>query len=252
MPTWMQFAIVCPMVFLAGIVDAIAGGGGLITLPTYMLVGIPPHMALGTNKMGAVCGTTLSTARFAKNGYIPWKKVMYYIPAALVGSYAGASLTLLVSEQAVRTLMMVSIPLIGALVLGDKNLGKDMKAGTIPERKVFLIALSAAFFIGMYDGFYGPGTGTFLLLILTEAARMSLREAAGTTKAINCASNAAAVVTFLLNGKVWIALGLAAGAASMLGNYVGTGLVIHDGAKYVRPVVMVVLCLLFVKLLTGM
>lgn len=251
MAVWMQFAIVCALVGLGGFVDAIAGGGGLITLPAYLLVGIPPHLALGTNKMSAICGSAASTARFAKNGFISLKKVIWYIPAALAGSAIGANLALLIDEDLIRKLMVAALPVIAFLVLRDKNLGNDAEAGTVPEKTVFRIALAAAFFIGMYDGFYGPGTGTFLLLIFTGIAKMTLRESAGTTKAINFSSNAAALATFLVNGKIWFALGLTAGVFSIIGNYLGAGLVMHNGQKIVRPLVLTVLALLFIKVLTG-
>ena len=119
------------------------------------------------------------------------------------------------------------------------------------ERKSFLIALTAAFVIGVYDGFYGPGTGTFLILILTGAAKYTMKEAAGTTKAINLSSNLAAIVTFIINGKVVYPLGLAAGVCCILGNYIGSGMVLSNGQKIVRPMVLVVLVILFFKIIFG-
>ncbi|MEW3478296.1 TSUP family transporter, partial [[Clostridium] symbiosum] len=105
--------------------------------------------------------------------------------------------------------------------------------------------------VGTYDGFYGPGTGTFLILILTGAAKYTMKEAAGTTKAINLSSNVAAIVTFIINGKVLYPLGLAAGLCSIVGNYIGSGLVLSNGQKIVRPVVLIVLTILFGKILLG-
>ena len=118
-------------------------------------------------------------------------------------------------------------------------------------KKMFLISVIAAFFIGCYDGFYGPGTGTFLLLVFTGAAKMDTRSASAQTKVINLSSNIAALVTFIIAGNVYYPLGLAAAACSVAGNYLGSGLVVHDGQKIVRPVVLVVLGILFIKILTG-
>ncbi|MDR0925430.1 MAG: TSUP family transporter, partial [Hungatella sp.] len=117
--------------------------------------------------------------------------------------------------------------------------------------KLFLISICAALVIGGYDGFYGPGTGTFLLLILTGLAKMDVRSASGTTKVINLSSNIAALATFLINGKVLIPLGLASGLFCIAGHYIGSGLVVKNGLKIVRPVVLVVLLCLFVKIIKG-
>ena len=249
--TILQFIIVCPMVFLAGFVDAIAGGGGLISLPAYLIAGVPTHMALGTNKMSSMMGTAIATGRFAKNGYIQFKKVVWFIVAALIGSSIGSNLTLLVSDKILQYMMIVILPIVAFYVMRNKKMGDDSLAGTLPERKSFLIALASALIIGIYDGFYGPGTGKFLLLVFTGAAKMDTRSASAQTKVINLSSNIAALVTFIIAGNVYYPLGLAAAACSVAGNYLGSGLVVHDGQKIVRPVVLVVLGILFIKILTG-
>lgn len=245
-----QYLIVCPLVFLAGLLDSIAGGGGLISLPAYLIAKIPPHMALGTNKMGSVMGTVVSTLRFAKNGFINFKTVIWFVAAALIGSSIGANLALLVSEKMVGVMMLLVLPVAAFYVLKNKRMGDDSLAHTIPKRKSFLIALAAAFFVGTYDGFYGPGTGTFLIMILTGTAKYTMKEAAGTTKVINLSSNVAAFVTFVINGKVFYPLGLAAGIFCIAGNYIGSGLVLSNGQKIVRPVVLLVLLLLFITVLS--
>ena len=249
--TILQFIIVCPKVFLAGFVEAIAGGGGLISLPAYLIAGVPTPMALGTNKMSSMMGTAIATGRFAKNGYIQFKKVVWFIVAALIGSSIGSNLTLLVSDKILQYMMIVILPIVAFYVMRNKKMGDDSLAGTLPERKSFLIALASALIIGIYDGFYGPGTGTFLLLVLTGAARYTMKEAAGTTKAINLSSNVAAFVTFVIHGKIIYTLGLAAAICSILGNYIGSGLVLGNGQKIVRPLILVVLAILFVKILLG-
>ena len=237
--TILQFIIVCPMVFLAGFVDAIAGGGGLISLPAYLIAGVPTHMALGTNKMSSMMGTAIATGRFAKNGYIQFKKVVWFIVAALIGSSIGSNLTLLVSDKILQYMMIVILPIVAFYVMRNKKMGDDSLAGTLPERKSFLIALASALIIGIYDGFY------------TGAARYTMKEAAGTTKAINLSSNVAAFVTFVIHGKIIYTLGLAAAICSILGNYIGSGLVMGNGQKIVRPLILVVLAILFVKILSG-
>ena len=245
------YLIVCPLLFFAGLVDSIAGGGGLISLPAYLLAGIPPHMALGTNKLSSAMGTSISTLRFAKKGYIKGKIALCASAAALAGSYAGANLTLLVSERVIRGMMLLVLPVVAFYVFKNKNMERTVSGETISEKKVFCIAIAAAFGIGAYDGFYGPGTGIFLMLILTGAACMSVQNASGLTKTINLSSNVAALITFLLHGKVLIPMGLTAGLFCILGNYVGSGMVVNGGQKVVRPVIQIVLGLLFIKVIFG-
>ena len=247
------YLIVCPLVFLAGLVDSIAGGGGLISLPGYLIAGVPAHLALGTNKMGSTIGTSISAARLLKHGYLKGKMKMAIASAvcAMTGSVLGAKVSLLVSDSVIRHMMIVVLPIVAYHVLKNKNMGEDENTGTVLYKKMFLISVTAAFFIGCYDGFYGPGTGTFLLLVFTGAAKMDTRSASAQTKIINLSSNVAALVTFIIAENVYYPLGLAAAACSVAGNYLGSGLVVHDGQKIVRPVVLVVLGILFIKILTG-
>ena len=242
------YLIVCPLVFLAGLMDSIAGGGGLISLPAFLLAGLPAHNAIATNKLSSAIGTTVSTARFAKNGYIKLKFVLPCILLSLIGSVCGANLSLHMSDSVLKKVMMVILPVVAVLVLLDRK-------GTVPEEgvpitpRIMVISLIAAFVIGAYDGFYGPGTGTFLILTFTGIAKTDLHTATGTTKALNLTSNVAALITFIIHGQVLYPLGLAAGVFCLAGHYIGSGMVTKNGMKIVRPVILLVLTLLFVKLI---
>ena len=251
----LQYLIVCPLVFLAGFVDSIAGGGGLISLPAYIIAGVPAHFALGTNKMSSTLGTSVSTWRYLKNGYLKEKRLIITTACAclmsLTGSYIGSSLSLLVSDTVIKHMMMVVLPVVAFYVLRNKNMGAEETVQKIPARHVLLICVLAALVIGMYDGFYGPGTGTFLLLVLTGAAHLNVREASAMTKVLNLSSNVMALANFLLNGTVYYGLGLAAAVFCIAGHYIGSGLVISNGQKIVRPLILVVLVILFVKILLG-
>lgn len=245
------YLIVCPLVFLAGFIDSIAGGGGLISLPAFMIAGVPPHMALGTNKLSSTMGTTVSTIRYGKNGFIHGKIAIAASVAALIGSPIGANLSLLISETVIKNMMIVVLPVVAFYVLRNKNMGEGEGIDTLPENRVLVISILAAFVVGMYDGFYGPGTGTFLILILTGVAKMNIKKASGLTKVINLSSNVAALVTFVVNGKVLYPLGFAAAAFCIMGHYIGSGMVVSNGRKIVRPVVLVVLAILFIKIIIG-
>ncbi len=243
------FLIVCPFVFLAGFVDAIAGGGGLISLPAYLIAGVPTHMAIATNKLSSATGTAVSTGRFLKNGYVPMKLALSAAVVALAGSSLGANLSMVMPEQILRGMLLLVLPVVAFYVMRQKELDIGNEKQSRTPKQQLLIAMGAALVIGIYDGIYGPGTGTFLLLILTGLGRMSLQHAAGTTKVINLASNIAALVTFILHGQVYWRLGLAAAVFSIAGHYTGAGLVTRDARRVVRPVVMGVLCILFLKVI---
>ena len=250
-----QFLIVCPLVFLAGFVDSIAGGGGLISFPAYMLAGVPVHVILGTSKLSAFPGSIVAALRFAKSGYIRFKLALPWAASAALGAVGGASLALKTDEKLIRSLMVVVLPVVAFYVLKNKELG----GGEAPDRsedpdgfrRMFFTGLAVSFLIGGYDGFYGPGTGTFLILVFTGLLKLGTRDAAGISKVVNLSADIGALGTFFVGGKVDYALGIAAALFCMAGSYFGAGLVVNNGQKIVRPVVMGVLALLFVKILAG-
>ena len=246
--TLTTFLIVCPLVFLGGFVDAIAGGGGLISLPAYMIAGLPPHFAIATNKLSSGMGTFVSTSRFALSGNIPWKSAVPCVVMAMIGSATGARLALLVDADIFKMIMLVIIPLTAYYVLKTKNL--DVEREPLSPGQTVLRACIAALVIGVYDGFYGPGTGTFLILLLTSFARFSLGNANGTAKAINLTTNLTSLVVYLLNGKVIILLGLVAGVFGIVGNYIGVSFFNEKGSKAVKPIMIAVLVLFFIKIIT--
>ena len=241
------FLIVCPLVFLAGFIDSIAGGGGLVSLPAYMIAGLPAHNAIATNKLSSSMGTTVSTIRLSLAGQIPWKEAWVYVLCAIGGSTLGAHLALMVPERSFKIVMLVVIPLTALYLILYKPTAKEKEA--LPRRQTVLRAGIIALLIGMYDGFYGPGTGTFLILLLTSLAHYKLGQANGITKAINLSSNLTALVVYVLNGRVIWLLGLAAGICNMLGNYLGISVFQKKGSRIVTPIMLTVLGIFFVRLL---
>ncbi len=241
-----NYLIICPLVFIAGFIDAVAGGGGLVSLPAYIFTGIPVHQCVATNKMSAFMGTSVATAKYAKSGFIPWKIAITCIPCALIGSALGAKAALMVPDRIFKIVLMIVIPLTGVYILTDKN-----RAGIkekLSLRSTILISMMISFFIGIYDGFYGPGTGTFLILLLTGIARMELTEANGLTKVINLSTNASALAVFLINHQVLFPLGVIAGIFNIAGNYLGASGFEKNGSKLVRPVMLLVLSIFLIKL----
>ena len=231
-PLWVVL-LICGGVFLAGFMDAIAGGGGIISVPVYLMAfsGLPTHFVLGTNKLSSCIGTAFSTARFIHQGYVHWRLFLPAAGLAVVGSVCGTQLQLHTPDVVLKYLLLAVL-------------------APIPPRRQAAIVWAAALLIGTYDGYYGPGTGTFLMLVFIHLGKMDTRHAAGGVKVINLASNIGGVCSALMAGTVVLGVGLAAALASILGHYLGAGLAIRNGSKIVRPAVVVVLLLLLVKVVS--
>lgn len=243
--TWSQYLIICPLVFLAGFVDAVAGGGGLISLPAFFMGGLPVHYALGTNKLAACMGTALTTWKFARRGWIEWRPAAGGAVCALAGASLGAQAALYMDPAYFKLIILVVLPLTAAYVMTKKSI--ETNKPPFGEGKTAAIAMGCAFVMGLYDGFYGPGTGTFLLLLLTGVAHLPLTKANGMAKAINLSTNAAALAVFLWNDAVIISLGLTTGAFCLAGNYFGANYFARRGAGGVKRIILVVLVIFFAK-----
>ncbi|MBP3657614.1 MAG: sulfite exporter TauE/SafE family protein [Clostridia bacterium] len=245
--TPMHFLIVCPLIGLAGYIDSIAGGGGLISLPAYLITGLPVHTCIATNKMSSSMGTAIATAKYAQSGYIDWRLAVFCVAAGLTGSSLGARIALLIDDQLFRILMLIILPLTALYVFRRKDLFAGQGGETIPFARMAVLASVIAFLLGMYDGFYGPGTGTFLLLLLTRFAHLDVRRANGITKAINLSSNIGSLYVYLTSGQVLLPLGICAGLFSILGNYLGSRSFAKKGAAIARPVILLMLAVFFAR-----
>lgn len=241
-----QYLIICPLVLIAGFIDAIAGGGGLITLPAYLIAGLPAHSAIATNKLSSSLGTATATVSYALEGFVPWKLAILCAAFAIAGSNAGAHLSLLMDESVLKIVMLFLLPVTAFVVLKSKGLSGENERPV--NASTYVVSAVIALVLGAYDGFYGPGTGTFLILLLTPLSHLKLTEANGVTKVINFSSNIAALTVFLLNGQVLVPLGLTAGVFSIIGNRLGTKAFSKKGAVVAKPVMLAVLVIFFIKL----
>jgi len=244
-----QLLIICPLVFFAGFVDSIAGGGGIISLPAYVAAGLPYHMALGTNKFASSLGTSVATARFIKNGKVHFKAAAVSVPAALFGSWIGARLALKISEVYLQYTLIITLPFLAVFLLRSGKFKNEELKKNITGAAVLALSAAAGFVVGMYDGFFGPGTGTFLILIYNAVIGFDILTSSGNAKVINLSSNVAALATFLASGNVVVPIGACAAVFGIAGNYVGSGLAIKKGIKLIRPVFILVLAILTLKIL---
>ena len=246
------YLIVLPAVFLAGLVDSIAGGGGLLSVPAYMAAGLPPHYVLGNNKFSSSFGTLFATLRYHQHGMIDVRVALLSAFFALIGSFLGSSVVLLLRPDFLRILLIVLIPVIAVLTLTNRSLGQENNSHHQSKLRKYSLAAPAALLLGFYDGFFGPGMGMFLILFFTLALKYDFVTANANTKVVNLASNIAAVVTFIVHGKVIFAIGIPAACAGIAGNLLGAKLVIKRGSTIIRPIFLFTLVLLFAKILYDM
>ena len=238
-----MMAFLVLMTGFAGFVDSAAGGGGLISLPAYLFAGLPPHYTYATNKFSAACGTTFATASFFRNGAMNVKVGVLAAVGSFVGSALGAHIVLMLSDE---------VPIAAVVILWRRNLPDENRDdGTIDLKKT-LLALGIGLGIGLYDGIFGPGTGTFAIIAFTSLMRFDLRTANGNAKVLNLASNYASLFTYLSSGLVVFTVGIPCAISGIVGNIIGSHFALTKGAKFIRPMMLVVLVLLLGKLVTDM
>jgi len=233
--------------FAAGFIDSIAGGGGLLLIPALLVAGVPPQSALGTNKFASVFGTGIATINFIRNKMVVWKIAAFGVAFSLLGSFLGSRAILVFSDATVGKIIVFLLPVAVAVTLVPKKPreGEWELSGARLLLAVPLICLC----IGFYDGFFGPGTGSFLILAFYLLAGLDLVRASATAKVFNLASGVSALTVFLFGGKVLFEIGVPLAVANVAGNYAGSALAIKRGSKVVKTFLVVSLSIAFVSLL---
>ena len=244
-----RLAALSALVFFAGLVDSLAGSGGLITLPAYLAAGLNPALVLGTNKLASSIGTTVSATRFSRHVRLSWRPLLPVIAVSLAGSWAGAELGRRLGAHWLRLLLLAAIPAVGTAVFSRRSFGRVDTSHELSHGALRLRAIFVALPLGIYDGFFGPGTGTFLALSFTRFCRLDLLRATAWSKILNLASNVSAMIAFLSMGRTHWPLGLSMGGMSVAGHFVGSQIGIKRGAQAIRPMIVLVCAALFAKLL---
>jgi uncharacterized membrane protein YfcA len=247
--TLTTYLIILPMIFLAGLIDSIAGGGGLISVPAYLAAGLPPHFALGNNKFSSCSGTIFTTARYFQHGMIDIPVALTSAGFALIGSTIGTKTVLWLDPSFVYYILLFLIPAMTIFTIFKKQMGKKNNSAGIPKHTKLVVGASAGLIIGFYDGFFGPGTGSFLIMVYTLILKYDFVMANGNTKVVNLASNIAAVITFLLNGKVLFAIAIPAALCGIAGNLTGSHIVVKKGNKIIKPIFIGALIILMGKII---
>lgn len=247
--SYLQYFMLFSLVFLAGFIDSIAGGGGLISLPAYYAVGLPPIYVLGNNKFSSTFGGGFALYEYAKKGHIVWRLAALGAVCAIIGSAIGAQIALRFSDYYLKYLLICVIPVIAVITLKKKNLKSER---SLSNTQMLVITAILGLVIGCYDGFFGPGTGMFLTLGFTILVGLDTLDACGNTKLMNFSSNVAALVTFMINGNVYYKIGIPCLIFSITGNKLGAKMAIKGGDKVVRPILVVVLILLLGNILMSL
>lgn len=232
--------------FLASLIDSIAGGGGLLTTPAMLLVGISPLNTLATNKFQSCFGTFTSTYNYYKNGLLTEPRRFLYFFLSFGGSMVGTFLVSRLSNEVLESI--IPILLISAAVFFILNRGPSTSNKSSSLIFIFNVIVVL---IGFYDGFFGPGTGSFFVLAFVIIKGISIMEATAITKLLNFASNFAAFIIFALKGYVIWELGLIMAVAQIGGANLGSRFAITNGEKVVRPVLVIVSILLSIRILFG-
>lgn len=231
--------------FLAAFIDAVVGGGGLISIPTLLAVGLPPSIALGTNKLASVFGSMTSAIRFIRSGKVDLKLVGRLFVPVFILAMLGASLATFLPAQLLKPIVIVILTLVLFYTIFKKDWGDVRKVQSFTVRKAILITVLLSL-IGFYDGFLGGGTGLFMMFILLLFG-FDFLGAAGNAKLLNFASNLGALILFMILGEVNYLYGLIMAASMIAGSYVGAMFAIKQGVGYVKVLFIVVTALLILK-----
>jgi uncharacterized membrane protein YfcA len=244
----MNIALLCAFSLLAGFIDAVVGGGGLIQLPAVLI--LMPNVALptllGTNKFASFFGTSVAVQRYARHVSIEWHVIAPAAVAAGVFAFLGSRTVTLLNPAVLRPLVLILLIAVAIYVFLVKELGLIHKPRHAPHKaRLFAMLIGAA--IGFYDGFFGPGTGSFLIFAFVGIFGFDFLAASASAKALNWATNAASLLYFTTHGNVLYGIGLAMAASNVLGATLGTRVAIAKGSKFVRVFFLVIVCGLIAK-----
>lgn len=244
----LTLVILCFFGFFAAAVDAIAGGGGLISLPALLFCGIPPHYALGTNKFAATTGALNSALLFARSGKTYWPLLKYQIPCTFFGAVAGVLAVLQISSDFLNQIVLILILVVSVYTLKNKKLGLENHFSAL-HRKNISGGCFFAFLLGFYDGFFGPGTGSFLIFLFISLYHFDFIVASANAKVLNFISNITSLIVFAFSGNILYRYAVPMALFMFLGSFAGTRLALKQGAKFVKPIFVVMSLLVAVKLI---
>ncbi len=239
------FLILFSVAFFAGLVDAIAGGGGLLTIPALLYAGLPPAAALATNKLQSTFGSFTAAAYFVKKKMVNLREMKLMIALTFIGAALGVFALLQIDASVLKQIIPVLLIAIGLYFLFFPNIGSLDN-----EKRISIVVFSflVAFGVGFYDGFFGPGTGSFFAIAFVLLLGFNLTKATAHAKVLNFISNIASLCFFMIFGKIYWTLGLCMGLGQMCGAFVGARMVVKNGQKIIRPLIVILSFVMSIKL----
>lgn len=239
------FLILFSVAFVAGLIDTIAGGGGLLTIPALLYVGIPPATALATNKLQGTFGSFTAAAYFIRKKMVNIKEMKLMIILTFLGAVLGGFALLQIDASILKHVIPILLIIIGFYFLLSPNIGSMDKEKRI---SIILFSFTLAFGVGFYDGFFGPATGSFFALGFIALLGFNLTKATAHAKVLNFVSNISSLCFFMFFGKIYWSIGLCMGAGQMCGALIGAKLVLKNGPKIIRPIIVIISFAISIKL----
>jgi uncharacterized membrane protein YfcA len=234
--------------FVAGFVDSIVGGGGLIQLPAFLLAfpGLPPAVVLGSNKLAGFSGTTLAAVRYVRNTPVRWNAVLPAVITALIFAVIGAELVKLFDKELIKPIILILLIAVAVYTYLRKDFGIKTHEG-LSQRATTVWALIIGAVLGIYDGFFGPGTGSFLIVIYVSLFGFDFLNASVSAKLVNVATNIAALASFIWSGNVIWEIGIPLALFNMAGSWLGVKTALKRGVKFIRVFFLVIVSALILK-----
>ena len=229
------YPVLTAVAVLTGFIDSIAGGGGLIMMPALLFAGVPPINALATNKLQSMFGTATAFANYASRGLVDWRLNWLTVVLVFVAAAAGVIVVQSVSSKALALVIPLLLLAVALYVLISPRMGDEDAHQRIGPRTYAPVGAA----IGFYDGFFGPGTGSFFTTTLVGLRGLGLTRATALTKLFNLTSNIAAVLLFAIGGQMFWLLGLCMAAGAMLGGWIGSHTAMRFGASVIRPLLVI-------------
>ena len=242
-----KLMIIIPVFFVAGVIDSIGGGGGLIALPTYLMIGLPIRTAYGCNKLQAGLGNLVSAIKYFKNNMVDLKIALISAITAMTGAYVGTKIIFLLPEETIQRAITVAPPAIAVVMVLRKTDARNVIMKSEISRKTILQALLVGLIMGFYNSLFGPGVGTIAIIGFTMIMHYDARVASGNGKVLIVLTNAIALVSYIKTGNVAYEIAAPAAISAILGNLVGVNLAIKKGEKIIKPVMLVIVILTVIK-----
>ncbi|MHD0319372.1 TSUP family transporter [Fusobacterium varium] len=246
-----QFIILACLCFIGAFIDSVAGGGGLISLPAYLASGLPPHIALGTNKLSSFFSGVGSSVNYARSGKVNWNLMKKLAPFSFVGAFIGVKLIIGTKPQYINYIVFTALIVVLAYTLTNKKMGHESTFTDLNKSNITK-GMIMALIIGFYNGFLGPGTGSFLVFFLMKIYGYDFVEANGDSKILNLVGNFTSLLVFGISGKVYFLYGIPISIIMLLGAQCGSRCAISKGSKFIKPVFLIVTTVTALKMLKEM